>query len=68
MDRITADISQLVNRCRRGEPDAFEPLVQRFQNAGYAIALGMVHDRQDALEAQLVVETESGDVEIERMI
>lgn len=42
MDRITADISQLVNRCRRGEPDAFEPLVQRFQNAGYAIALGMV--------------------------
>jgi RNA polymerase sigma factor (sigma-70 family) len=53
MDRMTADISQLVNRCRRGEQDAFAPLVQRFQNAGYAIALGMVrdpHDVEDVLQ------------------
>jgi len=42
------DIAQLVGRSRRGDPEAFGALVRKFQNAGYAIALGFVRNPDDA--------------------
>ena len=42
------DIAQLVERSRRGDPEAFGALARKFQNAGYAIALGFVRNRDDA--------------------
>jgi RNA polymerase sigma factor (sigma-70 family) len=44
----TAEIAELVTGCRNGHSAAFGPLVQLFQNAGYAIAVSMVHDAHDA--------------------
>jgi RNA polymerase sigma-70 factor (ECF subfamily) len=40
--------SQHVLRCLAGDRDAFGPLVQRYQNAAYAIALNYVRNRADA--------------------
>jgi RNA polymerase sigma factor (sigma-70 family) len=42
------DIAQLVGRSRRGDSEAFGVLVRKFQNAGYAIALGFVRNPDDA--------------------
>ena len=40
--------NELVVRCQRGEVSAFEELVRRYQSKAYGIALGMLHDPEDA--------------------
>jgi RNA polymerase sigma-70 factor (ECF subfamily) len=40
----------LVRRCKEGDRQAFRELVERYQRKTVAIALGMLHDREDALE------------------
>lgn len=42
------DDAQLVERCVRGDVDAFEPLVERYQKVLFNVALRMVGDREDA--------------------
>ena len=42
------EVAQLVHNARQGQRDAFGELVERFQNAGYAMALSRVHDPTDA--------------------
>ena len=39
---------ELVLKCLAGDVNAFEPLVRRYQNAAYAIAMGYVQERADA--------------------
>jgi RNA polymerase sigma-70 factor (ECF subfamily) len=39
---------KLVAAARRGDADAFRDLVKRFQRRAYAVALGMLHDPDDA--------------------
>lgn len=41
---------ELVRESRRGDKEAFRELVERYQRKILAIALGMVHNRDDALE------------------
>ena len=41
---------ELVRRCKAGEREAFRELVERYQRKVVAIAMGMLHDREDALE------------------
>ena len=40
----------LVRRCKKGDREAFRELVERYQRKAVAIAFGMLHDREDALE------------------
>jgi RNA polymerase sigma-70 factor (ECF subfamily) len=42
------DDRQLVDEARRGDANAFRALVQRYQRRAFAVALGMVHDPDDA--------------------
>jgi RNA polymerase sigma factor (sigma-70 family) len=42
------DVASLVRLCQQGHSEAFAPLVRRFQNAGYAVALSHVRDPDDA--------------------
>ena len=44
----SGDDVQLVGRCLRGEVDAFEPLVARYQKVLYNVALRLLGDREDA--------------------
>lgn len=39
---------KLVEEARRGDADAFRELVKRYQRRAYAVALGMLHDADDA--------------------
>lgn len=39
-----------IERCRRGSPDAFEVIVGRYMKKAYFIALGLVGNREDALD------------------
>jgi RNA polymerase sigma-70 factor (ECF subfamily) len=39
-----------IERCRRGSPDAFEVIVRRYMKRAYFIALGLVGNRDDALD------------------
>lgn len=41
---------ELVRRCKAGEREAFRELVERYQRKVVAIAVGMLHDQEDALE------------------
>ncbi|MGE0824151.1 MAG: sigma-70 family RNA polymerase sigma factor [Candidatus Binatia bacterium] len=41
---------ELVRRCKENDREAFRELVERYQRKAVAIALGMLHDREDALE------------------
>ncbi len=41
---------ELVRRCKDGDRQAFRELVERYQRKTVAIALCMLHDREDALE------------------
>jgi RNA polymerase sigma-70 factor (ECF subfamily) len=41
---------ELVRRCKEGDRQASRELVERYQRRVVAIALGMLHDREDALE------------------
>lgn len=40
--------AELVQRCLRGDPEAFGPLVDRYQRVLFNVAFRMVHDREDA--------------------
>ena len=48
MTTHTHDDSQNVRLCLDGNANAFEPLVRRYQNAAFAVALGYLRDRTDA--------------------
>lgn len=41
---------ELVRRCKASDRTAFHELVERYQRKAVAIALGMLHDREDALD------------------
>ena len=41
---------ELVRESRRGEKEAFRELVERYQRKILSVAMGMVHNRDDALE------------------
>lgn len=41
---------ELVRESRRGDKEAFRELVERYQRKILAVAIGMVHNRDDALE------------------
>jgi RNA polymerase sigma-70 factor (ECF subfamily) len=45
---VEADERKLVDDARRGEMGAFRVLVERYQRKAYAVALGMVHDPDEA--------------------
>ncbi len=48
MTTLTHDDTYNIRQCLEGNADAFEPLVQRYQNAAFAVALGYLRDRADA--------------------
>lgn len=48
MTTITHDDTYNVRRCLEGNANAFEPLVRRYQNAAFAVAIGFLRDRTDA--------------------
>jgi RNA polymerase sigma-70 factor (ECF subfamily) len=41
---------ELVRQCKNGDRQAFHELVERYQRKAVAIAFGILHDREDALE------------------
>jgi len=45
---VDPDERLLVDDARRGDANAFRELVKRYQRRAYAVALGMVHDGDDA--------------------
>ena len=45
----TDDLS-LVKRVREGDPRAFQQLVERYQRKVYAVALGMLKDKEEAMD------------------
>jgi RNA polymerase sigma-70 factor, ECF subfamily len=47
---VEASDWELVRRCKENDREAFRELVERYQRKAVAIALGMLHDRDDALE------------------
>ncbi len=42
------DDAELVRRCLGGDPEAFRPLVEKYERVLYNVAYRMVHDREDA--------------------
>ncbi len=44
------DDQSLVERCKKGDQEAYRILVQRYQGRVFALALSMLHDKQDALD------------------
>ena len=48
MTTFTQDDTYNIHLCLQGNADAFEPLVRRYQNAAFAVALGYLRDRTDA--------------------
>lgn len=49
-DEPANDDHELVLAAQKGDPRAFEKLVERYQRKVYAVAFGMVRNRQDALD------------------
>ncbi len=47
---MEASDRELVKRCKEGDRQAFRELVERYQRKVVAVAYGMLHDREDALE------------------
>jgi RNA polymerase sigma-70 factor (ECF subfamily) len=45
---LQPDEREIVERARRGDEVAFRELVKRYQRKAYAVALGMLHDPDDA--------------------
>jgi RNA polymerase sigma-70 factor (ECF subfamily) len=41
---------ELVRQCKSGDREAFRELVERYQRKAMAIAFGILHDREDAME------------------
>lgn len=50
MQNVCVDETVLINRCRRGSKDAFGQIVNKYMKDAYFIALGLVGDREDALD------------------
>lgn len=50
MSNACQDEIAAIRRCRRGSPEAFEVLVNRYMKDAYFIALGLVGNREDALD------------------
>ena len=48
MTTFTQDDTYNIHLCLQGNTDAFEPLVRRYQNAAFAVAMGFLRDRSDA--------------------
>lgn len=48
MATLIHDETYNIRLCLEGNADAFEPLVRRYQNAAFAVALGFLRDRTDA--------------------
>ncbi len=48
MTTFTQDDTYNIHLCLQGNADAFEPLVRRYQNAAFAVAMGFLRDRTDA--------------------
>ena len=48
MTTNTHDDTHSILQCLQGNVDAFEPLVRRYQNAAFAVAMGFMRDRTDA--------------------
>ena len=47
---MPTDDHSLVQRARSGDERAFRTLVERYQKKVYAVALGMVKDREEAMD------------------
>lgn len=47
----TEDEENLIRRCLAGEPDAFEPLVERYHRPLFRVAVRMLGDREEARDA-----------------
>lgn len=52
MDRLRVERSDrdLVQQCQAGQIEAFQELVSRYHQKVYMVILGLVHNREDALE------------------
>ena len=50
MSSVCQEEAIAMRRCRRGSPEAFEVLVNRYMKDAYYIALGLVGDREDAMD------------------
>ena len=48
MTALIPDDTYNIHLCLQGNADAFEPLVRRYQNAAFAVAMGFLRDRTDA--------------------
>lgn len=48
--RLSADDRRLIVQARAGDDDAFKQLVERYQRKAYAVAHGMLRDRDDAMD------------------
>jgi RNA polymerase sigma-70 factor (ECF subfamily) len=46
-----AEDSVLIERCRQGDPDAFEPIVERYQRLLFTVALRMLGNHDEANDA-----------------
>ncbi|MCY3555212.1 MAG: sigma-70 family RNA polymerase sigma factor [Gemmatimonadetes bacterium] len=51
MTTTTQDDTYNIHLCLQGNANAFEPLVRRYQNAAFAVAMGFLRDRTDAEDA-----------------
>jgi RNA polymerase sigma-70 factor (ECF subfamily) len=49
-DYVEPNDAELVSRYREGDAQAFERLVKRYQRKVYGLALGIVHNPEDALD------------------
>ena len=50
MENARIDESVLIKRCRGGSKDAYEAIVNKYMKDAYFIALGLVGNREDALD------------------
>ena len=50
MNTICQEEAIAIKRCRSGQADAFEPIVTKYMKQAYSIALGLVGNREDALD------------------
>ena len=48
MTTFSQDDTYNIRLCLQGNANAFEPLVRRYQNAAFAVAMGFLRDRTDA--------------------
>ena len=43
--------AEIIAKCKNGDRDAFQLLVERYQRRAFGIAYGMLRNREDALDA-----------------